>query len=44
MASGIVSGVYQYLLFGMKLSSMGMGGKYKHGLSQSTRKGLLNQS
>ena len=44
MAYGSRSGVYQALLFGMKLSSMGMIGGFKSGIPQSTGKDVLDQS
>ena len=44
MSYVIISGVYQDIIFGLKLSSMGMEGRFKAGLSQSTIKGLFNNS
>ena len=41
--AGIVSEVYQAILFGRGISSMGMGGIFKSGLTPQTGKGLLNQ-
>ena len=43
MASGSGSGVYQDLLFGLELSSRGMGGRFKYRLPQSTVKWLLGE-
>ena len=44
MAYGSVLEVYQASLFGMVLSSMGVGGIFKSGIPKSGKKGLLKQS
>ena len=41
---GIISGVYQAILGGRVISYMGMGGRFKYVIPQSTGKGSLKQS
>ena len=44
MTSGSVSEVWRVNLFFPRLSSIGMGWRFKYGLPQSTGNGLSNQS
>ena len=43
MADGSGSGEYQDILFGLKLGSMDMEGRFKYGISQSTGNGLFKK-